>query len=116
MRWLVDAELPRRLAERLASFGQDAVHTRELPAGNRTPDDEITRIANEQTRVVVTKDSDFVDSHLVIGMPPKLLWVTTGNITNDALLLLFFNHLPDIEAAFASSNYVELNQGGIIIH
>ena len=30
----------------------------------------------------VTKDSDFLDSHLISGVPVKLLLVTTGNIVN----------------------------------
>jgi predicted nuclease of predicted toxin-antitoxin system len=37
---------------------------------------------------VVTKDADFRNSHLLSGSPRRLLIVTTGNITNDALLEL----------------------------
>jgi predicted nuclease of predicted toxin-antitoxin system len=38
MKFVVDAQLPRRLARELAEFGHDAVHTLDLPAGNHTPD------------------------------------------------------------------------------
>ena len=55
MKFLIDAQLPRRLARRLGSVGHDAVHTLDLPAGNRTSDAEIIRLANLDERVVVTK-------------------------------------------------------------
>lgn len=36
MRFLVDAQLPRRFCAWLVEAGHDAVHTLELPKGNRT--------------------------------------------------------------------------------
>jgi predicted nuclease of predicted toxin-antitoxin system len=35
MKFLVDAQLPRRLAQWLQAEGHEAVHTRDLPKGNR---------------------------------------------------------------------------------
>ncbi len=89
MRLLVDAQLPVRLVPLLIELGHDVVHTSELPNGNRTPDREITRIAEVQDRIVVTKDRDFVDGHLLSGAPRRLLLVSTGNIRNDDLMDLF---------------------------
>jgi predicted nuclease of predicted toxin-antitoxin system len=40
-RFLVDAQLPYRLALALRQLGYDVVHTRELPNSNRTTDAEI---------------------------------------------------------------------------
>ncbi len=116
MKWLVDAQLPRRLAQRLQALGHDATHTLDLPDGNRTTDAEINRIAAAEDRVVISKDSDFVDSLLLTGMPPKLLWVTTGNIRNAALVSLVESLLPDIDVAFQQSRYVELSTSGLVIH
>jgi len=65
VKFLIDAQLPRRLARRLGTVGHDAVHTLDLPAGNRTTDAEICRLANLDDRVVVTKDADFVNSYLL---------------------------------------------------
>jgi predicted nuclease of predicted toxin-antitoxin system len=58
--FLVDAHLPFRLVERLRERGYDALHTRELPRGNATPDQEICALSLRERRVVVTKDGDFV--------------------------------------------------------
>jgi predicted nuclease of predicted toxin-antitoxin system len=62
------------------------IHTSELPLGNRTPDGEIIRFADNDNRVVATKDRDFVDSHILTGHPRAPLLVSTGNISNDGVV------------------------------
>ena len=84
MRFLVDAQLPRRLSRELQARGHDAVHTLDLPQGNRTPDTAINQLSVDDGRVVITKDADFVDSLIVQGVPYKLLLISTGNIKNSA--------------------------------
>ena len=81
MNFLIDAQLPRRLALRLREAGHDAVHTLDLANGNRTSDAELNAISLAEERVVITKDSDFVDSFLLKGQPWRLLLVSTGNLT-----------------------------------
>ena len=41
-----------------------------LPTGNRTSDADISRLADSEERIVVTKDSDFRDSHLLVALQP----------------------------------------------
>lgn len=41
MKFIVDAQLPKTLAQSLRDKGFDVVHTSELPDGNDTTDDEI---------------------------------------------------------------------------
>ncbi len=65
MKFLVDAQLPARLAEFLSRVGHDALHTSELPDGNRSTDSQIARRADADGRVVVTKDRDFRETHLL---------------------------------------------------
>ena len=116
MNFLVDAQLPRRLARELHELGHDAVHTLDLPRQNATKDSEINALAGSEGRILVTKDSDFRDSHLRLGLPRRLLQVTTGNIKNADLLALIRSHLPEIEDAFGGSDYVELGPEALILH
>lgn len=116
MRFLVDAQLPARLAEFLGTAGHDAVHTSRLPAGNRTTDAVIAEIADRDDRVVVTKDRDFRDGHLLSGSPRRLLVVATGNITNAALLQLFAANLEAIVGAFDDVDFVEIGQHALVLH
>jgi len=81
--FLVDAQLPVRLASQLGELGHDVLHTSSLPGGNRTTDQQIAALADQDGRVVVTKDADFRNSHLLTGSPARLLVVAIGNIGND---------------------------------
>ena len=74
-------------------MGHDAIHTLDLPNRNATKDGEISVVADRDGRVVITKDSDFRDSHLLGGAPRQLLRVTTGNIKNADLIALFERNL-----------------------
>jgi predicted nuclease of predicted toxin-antitoxin system len=116
VRFLIDAQLPARLATLLKERGHEAIHTTSLPAGNRSTDQQISTIADAQGRIVVTKDADFRNRHLLSGSPRRLLIVMTGNITNDTLLELVGAGLAGIIYAFESSDFVELGPDALIIH
>ena len=116
MKFLVDAQLPARLATFLAEAGHDTVHTTQLPDGNRTTDAAIAKLADRDDRIVVTKDRDFRDGHLLGGSPRRLLVVATGNITNTALLGLFRANIAEIVAAFDEVDFVELRSSTLVLH
>ena len=116
MKFVIDAQLPRRLVRQLRQLGHEAQHTWSLDLGNRTPDSQVARIADSEGATVVTKDSDFIDSHILNGSPKKLLLISTGNISNKSLLELFDSHIEKIVSALNESNLVELNEEGLVIH
>jgi predicted nuclease of predicted toxin-antitoxin system len=58
MKFIVDAQLPRRLARFLQDSGFDTIHTLDLPQQNATPDSSINAISITEERVVITKDAD----------------------------------------------------------
>jgi predicted nuclease of predicted toxin-antitoxin system len=74
MKFLIDAHLPRHLSFLLKHHGYDAIHTLDLVKGNRTADNQINDISENEQRIVITKDADFVDSFLL-----------TKNLTNYCL-------------------------------
>jgi predicted nuclease of predicted toxin-antitoxin system len=116
MKFLVDAQLPRRLAALLEQAGHDATHTLDLPLGNRTTDTVINQLSRNEERVVVTKDADFVDSFLLRQEPWKLLLVSTGNIRNAELIALFLANIEKISEGFDSFDFIEINQTELIFH
>jgi predicted nuclease of predicted toxin-antitoxin system len=73
----------------LRDAGHDTIHTLDLPDANRTTDAEINELSARDLRVVITKDTDFVDSFLLFHRPYKLLLISTGNIANADLTELF---------------------------
>lgn len=116
MKFLIDAQLPTRLEALLGEHGHDVVHTSALPDGNRSTDRQICELADTADRIVVTKDADFRNSHLLSGSPQRLLVVATGNASNQELLHLVYSNLAALERAFVDSGHVELRPEGLIVH
>jgi predicted nuclease of predicted toxin-antitoxin system len=116
VKFLVDAQLPDRLARALVAAGHDANHTSGLPDGNRTKDGVLMSLADSEDRVLVTKDGGFRDSHLLRGAPRRVLIVATGNIHNSELPALFDAHLGELIAALEGNDLVELDQWSVSIY
>jgi predicted nuclease of predicted toxin-antitoxin system len=116
VRFVVDAQLPRALADLLQRLGDDVVHVKDLPRGGDTSDRDITRFADAEQRVVVTKDSDFRHTHETGGGPRRLLVVTVGNVRNRVLLALVSDHHDAIVTALAEADFVELGATGLTLH
>ncbi|MGI8501218.1 MAG: DUF5615 family PIN-like protein [Hassallia sp.] len=116
MKFLVDAQLPVRLARFLQASGYDTIHTRDLPQQNATLDNEINAISIQQSRILITKDSDFVNSFLTLGQPYKLLLIATGNINNSELEALFSANLQSVIELFNQHSYIEISRNAIIVH
>ncbi|WP_414528953.1 DUF5615 family PIN-like protein [Nodularia chucula] len=116
MKFIIDAQLPVRLANFLRASNYDTIHTRDLPSQNATSDIEINAISIQQNRILITKDYDFVNSFLTIKQPYKLLLITTGNIKNSELETLFSLNFPYLIELFKQHSYIEMSRENIIAH
>lgn len=116
MKFLVDAQLPRRLARWLATEGCDAIHTLDLPHANTSTDDEVMEIADREDRIVVSKDADFVQSHILRSRPRRLWLISTGNMRNADLEALISRNWAGIQQAALACRFVELSAGGLVLH
>jgi len=87
-----------------------------LPNANSTTDEDINQLSLSEEWIVVTKDSDFVNSFLLTNKPWKLLLVSTGNIRNQELLKLFQENLPKFFLDFKENKFIEINRKNLLIH
>ncbi|MEZ4829509.1 MAG: DUF5615 family PIN-like protein [Bacteroidia bacterium] len=101
MRFIVDTQLPPRLAKWLTAKGHETIHTTNYSEGHLLKDAEIISIAIESERTVITKDSDFSEHFLLRGAPPKVLLLEFGNIE---LVQLFELYFKEVMAAFEEGN------------
>jgi predicted nuclease of predicted toxin-antitoxin system len=116
MRFIVDAQLPRDLVTFLQKHGHEAIHTAELAEKNRTPDEKIRRLADAEDRIVVSKDDDFVTSHLLRGTPKRVLLISTGNISNPELIQIMQDNFDSLEKALDEGVFVELTRTSLVVH
>jgi predicted nuclease of predicted toxin-antitoxin system len=103
------------MAGRLVAAGCDAIHTLDLPDKNHSTDQQIPDLAEREQRAVITKDADFVDSHLLHARPAKLLLISTGNIRNRDLEVLIMPLIPDIIREFQIQSFLELDRSGLVV-
>jgi predicted nuclease of predicted toxin-antitoxin system len=83
--------------------------------GDRTSDEQITLKADQEHRIVVTKDADFVDAHLLRGHPARLLLISMGNMSNRELEALMLPLLPEMAREFGAHASLELGRSAIAV-
>ena len=116
MKFLVDAQIPKLLSVWLNEKRFNAIHTSELPNKNSTTDDEINKLSFKGKRIVITKDTDFLQSFKLNQQPYKLLLITTGNISNEQLKKIFEKQINEITSLFEINSFIELTKDSIIVH
>nr|VFJ51013.1 MAG: Predicted nuclease, contains PIN domain, potential toxin-antitoxin system component [Candidatus Kentron sp. FW]VFJ66901.1 MAG: Predicted nuclease, contains PIN domain, potential toxin-antitoxin system component [Candidatus Kentron sp. FW] len=107
----IDAQLSPSLAQWITdTFGVPSRAVRDL--GLRDAKDfSIFQAARRADVVVLTKDADF--PHLVKqhGPPPKILWLTCGNTSNQNLRVILGSTLiPALKLLAAGESIVEITE------
>lgn len=109
MKFLVDAQLPYGLKQFIESEGFDAIHTNDLPSKEKTTDKEILKFSELESRIVITKDKDFLDSFILANKPKKLIIVTSGNKPNKELFNGFKSNFSKICLLLENNNLIEFD-------
>lgn len=108
MKFLLDHQLPLRLAMYLRRRGHDCVCASDLGFGN-TDDAAIWAHCIREERVLISKDEDFI--HLAVRKNDvgRLVWVRLGNCHN-AVLVAAFDRAHDqlIQSLESGRRIVEL--------
>jgi len=107
--WL-DAQLPPSLAGWInrQGMGLEAVAVRELRLRDAI-DLEIFQAARKVNAVVMTKDRDFINLLEHHGPPPQVIWLRTGNSSNEALQITLGSTLAGALELLASGEpWVEI--------
>lgn len=82
--FLIDGQLPPRLAQLLTARGFGAEHINRVGLGAAT-DKAIWQYAVRTRATLLTKDEDFVALAGKELIGPQVVWLRIGNISNDAL-------------------------------
>ena len=93
MKLLFDENLPPRLVELLADIYPGSLHVHQCGLG-ASDDSAIWEYARKSGLAIVTKDSDFQERSILLGSPPKVIWLRTKNCSGariEFLLRTAFN-------------------------
>ena len=93
MRLLFDQNLSPRLASLLSDLFPASTHVREV--GLAAADDcAVWDYAKANGFVIVSKDADFQQRSLLLGAPPKFIWLRLGNCSVAESADLLRRHSP----------------------
>ena len=97
MRFLIDTQLPRALAEFLIRQGHSAEHVLDIDMA-KAKDSDIRSYALKTAAVIVSKDEDFTLMHHQDGEGPQVVWLRCGNVRNAKLIEGIGRALPAVIA------------------
>jgi predicted nuclease of predicted toxin-antitoxin system len=97
MKLLFDQNLSPKLVNRLCDLYPDSNHVYLLGL-DRKPDKEVWEHARQEGFLMVTKDADFSDLCMLLGFPPKVIWIRRGNCKTSEIEWLLRHHYSDVEA------------------
>src|SRR5882672_9614397 len=96
MKLLFDENLSPVLVARLSDLFPDSTHV-FLCGMDHQDDRNVRMFAEKNDYLIVTKDADFSDLSLLLGYPPKIIWIRRGNCSTDAIEQLLREHFDKIE-------------------
>jgi predicted nuclease of predicted toxin-antitoxin system len=92
---LCDVHNPYKLVSLLQTKGYDAIHVNNLPEKWYTPDSAIYDFANKNGYVVITKDNDLRNSHLINNTSKKLIRILLETVSNNSVMVVHFMFAKD---------------------
>lgn len=97
MRLLFDEHVSEALVGLLADVFPASLHVRKMGVGGGT-DREIWQLARDNGCTIVTKDGDFHPLSVLLGAPPKIIWVRVGNCTTSELAGLLRARAAEVQS------------------
>ena len=99
MKLLFDQNLSHKLVERLAERFPGSSHVRNV--GLKTADDPVVwDYAKQNGFTIVSKDADFHQRSLLLGYPPKVIWIRLGNCSTKDVEELLTHYTDEIATFF----------------
>lgn len=98
MKLLFDQNLSPVLVEELQDLFPGSAHTEALGLA-RTDDSSIWEYARQNGFTIVSKDADFPERGVLLGSPPKVIWIRRGNCSTAEIAEILRRGAAEIEAA-----------------
>ena len=87
MKLLVDHNLSFRLVQAVQDLYPGSIHVRDVGL-REALDEDVWDYARRCGFAIVSKDADFHQRSLVLGAPPKVVWIALGNCSTDEVVTL----------------------------
>jgi predicted nuclease of predicted toxin-antitoxin system len=113
---LCDVHIAKKVVKFFQDQGINSIHINDILDSWYTTDDNISKYADDNDFIVMTKDADFKNSHFLKKTPKKLLKISLGNISTKKLISLIDNNLHLLKEKFEKDFcYIEISGDTIVI-
>ena len=117
MKFLCDVHISYKVVYYLISTGHEAFHINSILDKWFTSDNEIIKYADQNDLIIISKDSDFMDSFFVNNAPKKLIKINLGNISNEELIKILSSKLDLFESLCKKHKFlVEIDKYNCKVH
>ncbi|TYQ26824.1 hypothetical protein PseudUWO311_10545 [Pseudanabaena sp. UWO311] len=96
MKLLFDHNLSPKLIHRLAELFPNSNHVYHLGL-DRVEDRQVWQYAKTNDFLIVTKDGDYNELLILLGFPPKIIWIRRGNCSTNEIENILRKHYLDIQ-------------------
>ena len=107
MKLLFDQNISFRITKKIQKLFPDSKQVRELGLED-TSDIDIWGFAKTNDFAIVTFDADFADIANIKGSPPKIIWLRTGNMTTNNIVVILKRHKVIVTDFIEGSEYKEI--------
>ena len=97
MKLLLDQNLSRKIVTQIEDVYPDSCHIASVLT-ETTSDRDIWLYAQEHGFAIATKDDDFEQRSILLGHPPKIIWIRLGNCKTNQIVSLLINSQKTILA------------------
>ncbi|MCH7988686.1 MAG: DUF5615 family PIN-like protein [Planctomycetes bacterium] len=97
MKLLFDQNLSPRLAQQLDDVYPGSSHVSDHGL-DRAIDLDVWNFARDNNFILVSKDADFSDLSTLIGFPPKVIWLRSGNCSTATIESVLRSNCDAVES------------------
>lgn len=104
MKFLFDQNISQRILKILPDNYGGSSHVKNEGLINAT-DKQIWEFAKKNNFIIVTQDSDFNELNSLLGFPPKIIWIRSGNLKTQVIIDLLISQYHEIQQFIEDENY-----------
>ena len=104
MKLLFDQNISYKIVSRLEEYFPGSMHVARIQM-QESPDRDIWEYAKNNSFTIVSFDTDYSDLSAMLGHPPKVIWLKTGNNKTEFLVNLLIKHADTIKEFHTGKNY-----------
>ena len=108
MKIIIDAQLSPHLAKWISEVFKIESYSVAFLGMLNAIDTVIFDYARKENAIVMTKDEDFIKIQHRLGSPPKIIWITCGNTTNQNIRKILEDKLPEALELIIKHDLVEI--------